>query len=232
MSKFYFFILLLLFSVQGVYAQETAGPVKKEINATDLSFDPETGKFGYTLPEPALVRIRIGVGQGGALLVNLVDWERREAGRYTQVWDYKDETGKITFEKRDNYKIVIACIPVTEEEQKIYQSSIKGFRKAPRFEVTFPESALDQDGVPLFKHMDPIRVAIDPEDARWLTETKYELGIFINNVFLMEDEEGVNPFTYRMNTTGLRESPHVITINVVGYEGEVGTKSVLVKIVK
>lgn len=237
MNKYFAAGLLFFFMVLSssfVWAQPeaaTPGPVKAEILASDMSFDLETGRIMYTLPEPALVRLRIGFGQGGALLINLVDWERREAGQNIEVWDFKDATGNVVFEKRKDFKIVLACIPVSLEEQKIYQSSIKGFRKAPRFEVTFPESEMT-DGVPLFKPMDPVRVTLDKEDQKWLTETKYELGIFINNAFLMEDEEGVNPFTYRVNTTGLRAGIHIITVNVVGYEGEIGTKSVRVKILK
>src|SRR3989338_7199789 len=52
-----------------------------EILAKDISFDLANGEIRYILPEPALVRIRIGMPEGGPLLRTLVDWERLEAGR-------------------------------------------------------------------------------------------------------------------------------------------------------
>lgn len=226
-------VLCLGFSspVAGEQAAETSkATLKPEIMATETSFDVKTGRIEYTLPEPALVRIRIGL-RTRAVLVNLIDWERREAGKNTEIWDKKDASGKIEYGQRDDFILIISCLPADKEELKNYQSTIKGYRKSPEFAITFPGSEV-KDGYAQIKHMDPVRVTIKKEDQKWLTETKYELGLFINNAFLVEDEEGINPFTYRLNTKGLREGIHTITVNVVGYEGEIGTKSVLVKILK
>lgn len=231
----------MIFGLTGLIRAETAEdnsnkesnekPVKTEILATNLSFDAESGRIEYTLPEPALVRIRIGLRAGKSVLINLMDWEKRDAGTHVEVWDKKDASGKVDFGTRKDFLLNLSCIPVNPEDLKIYKSSVKGYRKSPEFTVTFPGSET-KNGLPEIKNMDPIRVTISQEDRKWLTETKYELGLFVNNAFLIEDEEGVNPFTYHFNTKGLRAGIHSITVNVVGYEGEIGTKSVQVKILK
>lgn len=204
---------------------------KPEILATERAYDAKTGRIAYSLPEACLVRIQIGYGKGGPLLINLLDWEPREAGANAEQWEFKDKTGTIFFGPRDDYKVILSTYPLKPEDQKMYRSTAKGFRKAPEFTVTFPESEV-KDGVVQFGHMDPIRVTISDKDSQWLAETKYEVALFIDYVFLAEDEEGINPYTYPLKTTGLSEGLHTISVNVVGYEGEVGTKSVLVNIMK
>jgi hypothetical protein len=209
-----------------------------ELLASDISFDNETGEIKYTLPEAALIRIRIGIKDGGALLRNLVDWEPRGAGPHTEVWDHKDAKGIVDFKSNLDLLLTLSCLPADPVKRGAYKGIIKGFRPAPKLRIVFPRSvpgpaALSPDGQasPLvLTGVVPVRVLIDPEDNRWLVETKYELGLFIDNIFLAEDEEGVNPYTYTFNTKGLNDGPHIITANIVGYEGEVGTESVVVMV--
>src|SRR5438132_3661435 len=61
----------------------------REILATETHFNFETGEITYTLAEPALVRMRIGRDQGGALLRTLVDWEPRPVGINREMWNKK-----------------------------------------------------------------------------------------------------------------------------------------------
>ena len=49
----------------------------------------KTGEIKYTLPEPASVRLRIGIRNGGPMLRTLLDWELREKGPHVEVWDKK-----------------------------------------------------------------------------------------------------------------------------------------------
>lgn len=200
-----------------------------EILASDMSFDMYTGEIKYTLPEEALVRIRIGIKNGGAMLRTLLDWEHRSAGPHTEIWDKKDATGKVDFSAHENLMLVLSCLPPDPARQR-QQTNIKGLRHSPRLRVSFPGAPENAQNQAVLSGIVPMRVTIDPEDAKWLTETKYELGVFIDNVFLAEDEEGVNPYTYQFNTKGLNNGTHTITANILGYEGEIGTESVVVEI--
>lgn len=200
----------------------------REVFVKDTSYDAKTGEVAYALAEPALVRIRIGIPEGGPLLRHLLDWEYRDAGRHVEVWDKKDDTGQIDFSQMNNAFIVVACIaPGEKQDSREENSVIRGYRRSPKVTVTFPESAgTTSEGVPVVSGNVPVRVTVAGEDIEWLRETKYEVGLYVDYTFLAEDEQGTNPFTYYLDTRGLNEGRHSITANIIGYTGEVGTVSI------
>lgn len=198
----------------------------EEILASDMSFDMETGEFSYTLPEDALVRVRLGIKSSWLMVRNLVDWELRAKGPHTEIWDKKDRMGFGDYSNRDDIMVVLSCLPADEQARKNYAGIIKGFRKSPEFDIAFPESReTADDGTPVLKGVVSVRITIDERDNQWLTETKFEVGMFIDTIFLTEDEEGTNPYNYQLNTKGFNDGVHLLIVNVVGYEGEIGTKS-------
>lgn len=228
------YLIVVMFYAAALSGCATARPAavpSQELLAGEISFDAQTGQIKYTLPEPALVRVRIGVRDGGALLRNLLDWEYRGAGAHVETWDKKDASGQVDLGAHQDLMLNLSCLPADPQKRRAYKGTIKGFRKAPRLKISFPAATkrAAQD-VAVVSGVVPVRVAIDPEDNRWLVETKYEMGIFIDSVFLAEDEEGIDPYNYQLNTKGLNDGVHIITVNVVGYEGEVGTESVPVVI--
>lgn len=227
--KISFLCLTLFFSLTTPGCQTLRGEntVAREILAANLSFNVETGEIKYTLPEPALVRLRVGIKDGGPLVRTLVDWEKRKEGPQTEVWDKKDESGKAFFGPRQDYMIVLACLPLKAKKMNFKSSTIEGFRKSPQVLMSFPTAReKTEEGVVVIKGVVPVRVTI-PEADRWILATKYEAGLYIDSVFLMEDEEGTNPFTYQLNTKGFNDGVHILTANIMGYDGEIGTKSVL-----
>lgn len=189
-----------------------------EILATGMAFDLRKGEIRYTLPEPAFVRIRIGINHGGALLHHILDWEMREAGPHVETWDKKDGGGRIDFGDRADYMLVLNCRPVKSRES---------LRRSPAVTVTFPEAReTSAQGDPVVGGITALRVALDSKDSRWWTETKFEVALYIDYMFLMEDESGTNPFNYRLDTTQLSDGEHAMTVNVISYNGEVGTQTV------
>ena len=207
-------------------AVKSPGNQPREILATNLSFDAVTGEVKYTLPEKALVRLRIGLREGGPLLRTLIDWELRDPGGHTEVWDKKDISGQVEFGTRSDFMLVLACLSVETSLPKENVGDIKGFRKSPDFIIAFPESAEKTDnGVAMIEGAVPISIRVDEKDRKWLTDSKYEVAMFMDQVFLFEDEEGTSPYTFQLNTQGLNDGPHAITVNIIGYEGEIGTKS-------
>lgn len=213
-------------------AEVSGVTVRREILASNLSFDTETGKIKYTLPEPALVRIRIGIKDGGPLLRTLLDWESRPAGEHTEGWDGQDASGKVDFGKRSDLMIVFGALalnPVHEKEKTKAAPSFKGFRTSPEFLLIFPEAKeITKTGTFVLTGLTPVRVVINKEDKDWLSNTKYEIGLYLDQMYLIEDEEGASPFTYHLDTTHVNDGLHTLTVNVVGFEGEIGTKSVLI----
>jgi hypothetical protein len=52
---------------------------------------------------------------------------------------------------------------------------------------------------------------------------RFEVMLFLDGVFLMEDEDALLPFTYRTSTRGVTPGRHAVTVNVVDTDGNLGT---------
>ena len=193
-------------------------PDLEAITASDTSFSVKTGEIRYTLPEDGYVRIRIGLNQAGALLRTLIDWEYRSAGEHVEVWDKKDESGLIDFGDRSDYLLVLNARP---------ENAKAAYPKAPRLTITFPESIRrTAGGVAVVSGIAHMRVELDPEDNKRLSESQFEVAIYSDTVFMIEDEIATNPFNYRIDVSKFNEGEHVMTVNVISYDGQVGTASV------
>lgn len=75
-----------------------------------------------------------------------------------------------------------------------------------------------------------VRVDIPQSDRRLVQESLYEVAFFIDNEFVAEEEHGFVPLTWQWRPTGLAPGEHILTVNVSGFEGNVGVKSVLFEI--
>ena len=71
----------------------------------------------------------------------------------------------------------------------------------------------------------PVKIAIDEEDKRWLTDIRFEIMIYLDYVFIFEDEDAYTPFTYIWDTRHLNEGEHLLTVNVQGYGDHIGAES-------
>lgn len=221
------FLSLLLSGCVSVKKQQATSLAAREILATETSYDLSTGEIKYTLPEPAMVRIRIGIQNGGPLLRHLVDWEFQKAGPHTETWDKKDESGQVDFSQYKDLLIVLSCVSPNIDPQERRLGAIRGLRKSPKFKIIFPESSQQTaEGAAILQGKTPVRIIVDKKDNEWLSETKYELGMYIDHAYFMEDEEGSNPFTYRFDTTTLNDGIHTITVNITSYQGEIGTATI------
>jgi len=195
---------------------------KYEVLAYELEFNPETGEIKYTLPGPALGRIRIGLQPGGPVIRTLFDWEYRDAGSHVEIWDRKDASGKIDYTGNPKLSVLLHFVKTDSPLNKI--------RKSPDFSINFPESASSADGEVILREGIPVRVVLSNTSKEWLRKTRYEIAVYLDNVFLIEDEEANDPYTYWLRTRDINNGMHIITVNVVGYQGEVGAKSIPVLI--
>lgn len=226
-------ILMLAFSASGCHtapvkarsqgkSAEAPQPYRPqdhgEITATDVSFDASTGEVRYTLPQDAYVRLRAGIRQAGALLRHVVDWEWRPAGPHTEVWDKKDASGLIDFGDRDDYVVILNAKPVKAKDALI---------KAPGLIIFFPDANERTDeGLPVTNGVVPLRILFDEKDRQTMADSKYEVALYVDLGFLMEDEVGTNPFNYLLDVSQFSEGRHVLTVNVIGYTGIMGTGTI------
>jgi hypothetical protein len=93
-----------------------------------------------------------------------------------------------------------------------------------------PPSGMSQLGNgPAFPHELRVSVDIHPEDRWLMQESLYEVSFFVDGDFVSEEENGYVPIGWLWNTRSLKPGPHMLTINLTGFTGRVGTKTMLLK---
>ena len=113
--------------------------------------------------------------------------------------------------------------PVSKYEHALHARAIC---HEPQFQVQFSSKVpTTPDGDPILTGAVPVKVIISQKDRQHLESSRFEVMLFVDTVFLFEDEEGFTPFTYLWNTKGLTEGEHVLTINILSYDDHCGVKS-------
>lgn len=227
--------------------------------AEKIKYNPEEKEIDYFLPRAARVRLRVGI-KDGPLLGSIVDWEPRSAGRKSEPWDGMDELGTIKLYDRPDLEISISaytlprnCVITNGNKVSSKFVTVEGVEKrrsnpippfthrhakhalpfchAPRFSLAIEKGDRESEGsIPIVSGQVPIRIEVDPEDRNWLIRNRFEIMIYVDNIFFFEEEEGYTPFTYFWDTRGIKPGRHVITANISDYEGHVGTQSLLLDV--
>jgi FlgD Ig-like domain len=99
--------------------------------------------------------------------------------------------------------------------------------REPRITVSLVDKAgkpvADGDVVP-----DDVRVSVDLHaEDRWLMQEQlYEVAFFVNGDFVSEEENGYVPIAWLWNTAALKPGRHLLTVNLTGFTGRVGTRTI------
>jgi len=70
-----------------------------------------------------------------------------------------------------------------------------------------------------------LRINADQSSEWLLDESLYEVGFFIDGVFISEEEQGYLPMSWRLNSKEYGAGDHVLTVNISGFDGRVGVAS-------
>lgn len=101
--------------------------------------------------------------------------------------------------------------------------------KDPRIFIHFPDTTNKEDsGIAVLSSTDaqPIKVTMDAEDEQYISETKYEVTFFVDYEFMSEEELGFMPITWLWKPNNIEPGKHILTVNVSGFKGQVGVKSI------
>jgi hypothetical protein len=102
-------------------------------------------------------------------------------------------------------------------------------QKSPRLEVSFLARETRKP-VSKIEGFDEVltKVNLNRLDEIYLDQERYEISFFVDNQFLAEEEQGFVPMTWRWSPArfGLDPGKHVLTVNVSGYNGQVGVKNI------
>ncbi|MFH1220206.1 MAG: FlgD immunoglobulin-like domain containing protein [Candidatus Eisenbacteria bacterium] len=98
--------------------------------------------------------------------------------------------------------------------------------RAPRFSVSLPSiTEFTPTGLPIIRGKTPLRVLIEEADLAFLTGQRYEIALYVDFELYAEEEVGYSPFNWMWDTQGLPEGEHVLTVNVVSLNDQVGARS-------
>ncbi|ODS24345.1 hypothetical protein AB835_04050 [Candidatus Endobugula sertula] len=102
---------------------------------------------------------------------------------------------------------------------------------APRINLEIVEKLpKNKEGIPVVFGPVTLKVTMHEEDRWAMQQSLYEVAFFVDEQFLSEEEQGYVPLNWRWNPAGLEPGIHRVTVNVSGFNGQVGVKSLAIEI--
>ncbi len=192
-----------------------------------FTYDAESRRVGFVLPQPARVRLRMGL-RGLPVMRTYYDWEPLEAGRHEIQWDGWDSSR--LFELARHPKVEVGLLAESIPENAIVVKHGPPNTSDPCAEVCFHVSLPDaigaaDDRTPIAGDTVTVRVALDERDRERLVNLRFELMLFLDTIYVFEDEDAPATFNYRLDTRALPPGRHLLTINVIGYDSRIGSRS-------
>jgi len=103
----------------------------------------------------------------------------------------------------------------------------------PRVSLTIVDDLpQNKQGVPIVTGPILLKVGMHDEDRWAMQQSLFEVSFFVDYEFLSEEEQGYVPLTWRWNPGSLAPGIHIVTVNVSGFNGQVGVKSLQIEIQK
>jgi len=238
---------------------ETYKPIVKKwvrFDTPEYRMSKISNTISYKLPKPARTRIRIGL-KDGPLTLTLLDWHPKIAGEILVHWDGWDEGRTMKLWEHPNYKMVITnmelpenCIITYGNKKESYieynqlktnhQNKPKGptttpatlsTMLSPKLKISFPMAKkYTQEGIPVLNAKTLVRVEV--ENKIVVATTHYEIIFFLDENFYAEEPLGTSPYNWVWNLSKVTEGEHILTVNVVSFNDQIGTLSQKVNVVK
>ncbi len=102
-------------------------------------------------------------------------------------------------------------------------------QKSPRIDVNLlqREGRACTDAISGFEEV-ITEITLEPLDEMYLDQDRYEISFFVDHEFIAEEEQGFVPFNWRWSPRrmGIKAGRHILTINLSGYNGQVGVRNV------
>lgn len=104
---------------------------------------------------------------------------------------------------------------------------------SPNLKLRFSNiKGYDQGNIPLLRGKTLVTVEIDEMDKSFFVNQQYEITLFLDTEFYMEQELGYVPFNWVWDLSDVDEGEHVLTVNMSGFKGQIGVLSKRIKIIK
>ncbi len=229
------------------------------LDVVDCRWDAEKQRVEYLLPKAACLRIRAGLVDS-AYVDEVLPWEAQPAGRKSIPWVgatdnpvVREMIGRPDFQVR----VLALTLPANlVADQRLRTGRFAG-NATPSAELPagYADRAVMAGGTlySTVRRRSQITIADDysltlgsqpaagrgvvnlrldcsEADRGRLLNQRFEVMVFIDGVFLMEDETALLPFNYRLSTRGLAPGRHLVTMNVLDAQGVPGTASHFIQV--
>ncbi len=235
----------------GIYPRLPGGGEIIQVRESQLDAVKQT--ISYVLPRAAGVRVRAGFREG-LYLQPIISAEPQLAGAHTVNWDGTGQGGIFTNLYQHpaiQVSILARSLPVNvlvgqsaanqagqdqlTPELKTLPPHLAGInsppwmnadgQKPPHFLIADDYILNLEAAEDTIRRIVEIKTDCASANRSRLFNQRFELMLFLDTTFLVEDERSQLPFSYRMSTRGLAPGRHVLTANVIDSDSAVGTIS-------
>ena len=229
-----------------VWGDEPLGEAE-EVLARRFTYQSEPPSIRFEMPRAGRLRLRVGL-EGLPTLRTIHDFTPLASGPHEVSWNGSDASGSLRLAAHPMLRIkldafalptntVIVSPRPNESDGPSERPGDPGapYRHGrhagvdchePDFSVEFVGAEKTADGLPSVPAGEvPVRISLAPADAQRLIDARFEVMFFVDTVFLFEEEEGSNPFTYRLDTRSLPPGRHLLTVNVLSFDDHAGVRS-------
>ena len=192
-----------------------------------VTFDPSLGKpasIYYKLTKAGTIRLRIVRKDNPELLLaTLQDWTEQAFGEHEVQWDGRDASGNIIDNKRvliqfDARDQAFGCKHLDHDTDSCFD---------PELTITTePETSSDVKG-----NLE-ITTSLTGGTDRPKQDSGCEVRYFVDHILLKKDKfENIgDKFHLTLDTTGLSDGEHIITVNIDDLNDHIGTASLRVSV--
>lgn len=200
----------------------------------------ETAELRYRLREPARVLIRVRDADTRELyLATILNWERRQPGEHTEIWDGRDDAGQVIdmseatitliAEKADHPQPTLdleARTPeevVHAEEEHRHGTHHAWAEEVPALRVLEPAPGTEAGDLLL------IRSAVDKDRRGYGNVYGYGVRYYVDGVLIREEyykPESDGQFAYRLDTTAFADGEHLLRVGMCDHHEHATSASV------
>jgi hypothetical protein len=95
------------------------------------------------------------------------------------------------------------------------------------FSLSMPDAAGTKDGTPIVSgDTATLRIVLDERDYKSLVNVRFEVMVFLDTLYLFEDEDAPAVFNYPLDTSALPPGRHLLTVNLLAYDDRLGSRSI------
>lgn len=222
-----------------------------ELTLVASELDANAHCVRFTMSAPGWVRLRAGLTEG-PMLATLLDWAPNAGGPTTvtyagrlpepwgDFWVREDRAAWAIGYAFPENAIVVEGGPAplrsgrptlhVRSERAIYSHALhaREICHDPAIAVSLEGSLTrDTDGRPVVR--DELNLVIDaatPAERAEFEQSRFEVAIFVDDQFLMEDEDSVLPFHFKLDVRNYPPGVHAFLVNVDAYGNHGGASFV------